>query len=95
MQVPITCACVHNQLGENLIILIFFDTEFTKLHISSMLIFIGLIFKDGQEFYVEITAICNLRLEGPNFLANTIHLGYLQHGWNNQIRTDYPRTAAG
>lgn len=35
--------------------LIFFDTEFTNLHISSKLISIGLISEDGQEFYAEIT----------------------------------------
>ena len=35
--------------------LIFFDTEFTNLHISSKLISIGLISEDGQEFYAEMT----------------------------------------
>ena len=35
--------------------LIFFDTEFTNLHVSSKLISIGLISEDGQEFYAEMT----------------------------------------
>ena len=35
--------------------LIFFDTEFTSLHVKSKLISIGLIAEGGQEFYAEIT----------------------------------------
>lgn len=35
--------------------LIFFDTEFTSLHIKSKLISIGLISEDGREFYAEMT----------------------------------------
>lgn len=45
--------------------------------------------------FFEILVICNPRLERSNFLANTTHLDYLQHGWNNHTGTDYPRTAAG
>lgn len=36
-------------------LIIFFDTEFTNLHVSSKLISIGLISEDGKEFYAEIT----------------------------------------
>lgn len=43
----------------------------------------------------DLTAICNLRLEVSNFLTNTTHLSHLQHGWNNHIGTDYPRSSAG
>ena len=45
----------QNNSSERLAMLIFFDTEFTNLHISSKLISIGLISEDGQEFYAEMT----------------------------------------
>ena len=35
--------------------IIFFDTEFTSLHVKSKLISIGLISEDGREFYAEMT----------------------------------------
>ena len=35
--------------------LIFFDTEFSSLHVKSKLISIGFISEDGQEFYAEMT----------------------------------------
>ena len=35
--------------------LIFFDTEFTDLHVEARLISIGLIAEDGREFYAELS----------------------------------------
>lgn len=46
-------AQVCHQINESAVI-IFFDTEFTKLHWSAKIISIGLVAEDGRDFYAEL-----------------------------------------